>query len=47
MLVAARGDGAEAHAQAQLQDAEARDHEGDTVVWRGVLTQLDKIRHGT
>ncbi len=44
MLVASHGDGAEAHAEAQLRDAEERAHEGDAIVWRGVLSQLGRIR---
>lgn len=46
MLIAARGDGAEAHADAKLADAQLREHEGDEIVWQGVITQLAKIRAG-
>lgn len=46
MLIAARGDGAEAHAAAKLADAQARQHEGDEIVWQGVITQLARIRAG-
>lgn len=46
MLIAARGDGAETHAAAKLADARACQHEGDEIVWRGVITQLGRIRAG-
>lgn len=46
MLIAVRGDGAEAHAAAKLADAQARQHEGDEIVWQGVITQLARIRAG-
>ncbi len=44
MLVSTRGDDAEAFAESQLQDAGRRGHEGDTLVWDGVLTQIRKMR---
>ena len=46
MLITVRGDGAEAHAAAKLADARARQHEGDEIVWQGVITQLARIRAG-
>lgn len=44
MLVSTRGDEAESHAEAKLAEAVTSDSEGDEIVWRGVLTQLAKIR---
>ena len=44
MLVATHGDDAEAHAEDKLADALERGHEGDEIVWRGVITQLARIR---
>lgn len=44
MLVSAYGADAEAHAEAKLADAHQRDHEGDTIVWQGIITQLALIR---
>ncbi|MBA3510856.1 hypothetical protein [Sphingomonas sp.] len=46
MLIAVRGPGAEDHAAAKLADAQARQHEGDEIVWQGVITQLARIRAG-
>ena len=44
MLLSAHGDDAEAVAQAKLLDARQRDHEGDIIVWDGVITQMANIR---
>jgi hypothetical protein len=44
MLVATRGDDAEAHAQAKLADAKEQGDEGGEIVWSGVITQLGRIR---
>jgi len=46
MLISVRGDGAETHAEAKLADAQARQHEGDEIVWQGIITQLGRIRAG-
>lgn len=46
MLISVRGDGAEAHAAEKLADARERQHEGDEIVWQGVLTQIARIRAG-
>jgi len=46
MLIASHGDGAEAHAEEKLREAEACDYEGAAIVWQGVLIQLAKIRAG-
>lgn len=46
MLISVHGDGAEAHAAAKLVDAQERQHEGDEIVWQGILTQLSRIRDG-
>ncbi len=46
MLITARGEGAEAHAAEKLADARARQHEGDKIVWQGVITQLARLRAG-
>lgn len=44
MLITVHGDGAEAHAAMKLADAQARQHEGDEIVWQGIITQLGRIR---
>jgi hypothetical protein len=44
MLVSAHGDNAEAVAHTKLLDARQRDHEGDMIVWQGVITQIENIR---
>lgn len=44
MLISVRGDSAEAHAQSKLDEALKSEHEGDEIVWRGVITQLARIR---
>ena len=44
MLVTAHGDAAEEVARGRLQDAEHRAHEGDMLVWQGVITQIQRIR---
>jgi hypothetical protein len=44
MLVSARGEGAEAHAQARLNEARAAGDEASEIVWSGVVTQLGQIR---
>jgi hypothetical protein len=44
MLVSARGEGAEAHAQAKLDEARAAEDEAGEIVWSGVITQLGQIR---
>jgi hypothetical protein len=44
MLVATRGDDAEAHAQAKLADAKEQGDEAGEIVWSGVITQLGRIR---
>lgn len=44
MLVQVRGDGAEAHAEAQLAEAQAREDDAGEIVWSGVLTQLGRVR---
>lgn len=46
MLISVHGDGAEDHAAAKLADAQRRQHEGDEIVWQGVITQLARIRSG-
>jgi hypothetical protein len=46
MLVATHGDDAEAHAASKLADAKSRQHEGDEIVWQGIITQLRRIRAG-
>lgn len=46
MLVSTRGDDAEAHAQAQLAEAQASGDEAGEIVWAGVITQLERIREG-
>jgi hypothetical protein len=46
MLVSARGDEAEAHAQAKLAEAKAQADEAAEIVWSGVITQLERIRQG-
>lgn len=46
MLITVHGDRAEAHAAAKLADAKARQHEGDEIVWQGVITQLGRLRAG-
>lgn len=44
MLVSARGEGAEAHAQGKLAEARAAKDEAGEIVWSGVITQLGQIR---
>ena len=44
MLISTHGDDAEAHAVAKLAEAEAAKDEGGEIVWRGVITQLERIR---
>ena len=44
MLVTVHGEGAEEHAAGKLADAQARQHEGDEIVWQGIVTQLALIR---
>jgi hypothetical protein len=44
MLVTAHGDLAEAHAEAKLAEACRRQHEGDEIIWRGIITQLGRVR---
>ena len=47
MLISVHGDGAEAHARAKIEEAIAEDHEGNRIVWEGVLSQVAKIRAET
>lgn len=47
MLITVHADGAEAHGAAKLADAQARKHEGDEIVWLGIMTQLGRIRAAT
>ena len=47
MLITVHGEGAEAHAAAKLADAQVRQHEGDEIVWQGIITQLGRIRAAT
>lgn len=44
MLVSAHGDDAEAAAGERLNTALAADDEAGEIVWRGVLTQIERIR---
>ena len=44
MLIATHGPGAESTAQANLARAVAENHEGDQIVWEGVLSQLQSLR---
>jgi hypothetical protein len=44
MLVSTRGEGAEAHAQARLDEARTANDEAGEIVWSGVITQLRLIR---
>jgi len=47
MLVATHGEESEAIANERLNDAQEGGREGDEIVWRGILTQLEKIRSGS
>lgn len=44
MLIATHGADAEATAELNLNRAIADGHEGNEIVWRGVITQLREIR---
>lgn len=44
MLVIAHGGSAEEIARDRPEDAEQRQHEGDMLVWQGVITQVQRIR---
>ena len=44
MLVSTRGDDAEAHAQAKLDEAKGQGDEAGEIVWSGIMTQLKRIR---
>lgn len=44
MLISIHGSDAEGVAIAKLQDAEQRSHEGDEIVWNGIITALASIR---
>ncbi len=43
-LITARGDDAEAHAEAKLAEAKSQGDEAEQLVWSGVATQLKNIR---
>lgn len=44
MLVSTRGEQAEAYAETKITEACADGSESEEIVWRGVLTQLCRIR---
>lgn len=44
MLIATHGGNAERTAQAKLAAAIADEHEGNQIVWTGIITQLREIR---
>ena len=45
MLIATHGENAEGTAEANLSRAIEEGHEGDEIVWRGVISQLRAIRN--
>lgn len=44
MLIATHGENAERTAQENLERAIAEGHEGNEIVWTGIITQLGEIR---
>jgi hypothetical protein len=46
MLVSIHGPEAEKVAIEKLRDAEQRLHEGDEIVWTGIVNALARIRNG-
>jgi len=44
MLIAKHGENAERIAQENLANAVAEEHEGNEIVWAGIITQLREIR---
>lgn len=44
MLIATHGEDAERAAQENLANAIAEEHEGNEIVWTGILAQLREIR---
>lgn len=44
MLIATHGKNAERTAQENLAKAIAEEHEGNEIVWTGIITQLQEIR---
>ena len=46
MLIATHGDEAEYEAADKLEDAQARKHSGDILVWNAILIKIAEIRAG-